>query len=180
MLIASRVPVRAWKAIGWVALVAALLAQALVFSPLGVSVNGNRNWIGVGGMRLQPSEAMKLALVLWGAAVLARKRLLLDRWVHVAVPVMFPVGFIAIGLVLAGHDLGTALVLLMILAALLFAAGRAGPRVPHRRRRHGRPRRHHGHHQREPHAAHRELARRRLRRPPRHLLPVDPRQVRPR
>jgi cell division protein FtsW len=126
MLLASRVPVRAWKAIGWVALVVALLAQALVFSPLGVSVNGNRNWIGVGSMRLQPSEGMKLALVLWGAAVLARKRSLLDRWVHVLVPVMFPVGVLAIGLVLAGHDLGTALVLLLIMAALLFAAGAPG------------------------------------------------------
>ncbi len=126
MLVASRVPVRAWKAIGWVALVVALVAQALVFTRLGVSVGGNRNWIGVGGMRLQPSEGMKLALVLWGAAVLARKRNLLDRWVHVMVPVMFPVGVIGIGLVLAGHDLGTALVLLLILAALLFAAGAPG------------------------------------------------------
>ena len=92
----------------------------------GVSVNGNRNWIELGGQRLQPSEALKLALVLWGAAVLARKRLLLDRWVHVLVPVLVPVGVLAIGLVLAGHDLGTALVLLMILGALLFAAGAPG------------------------------------------------------
>ncbi|WP_426566628.1 putative lipid II flippase FtsW [Angustibacter sp. McL0619] len=123
MLVASRVPVRLWKRIGWVVLVGALLAQLLVFTSLGVSVNGNRNWIGVGGQRLQPSEALKLALVLWGAAVLARKRLLLDRWVHVLVPVLAPVGVLTIGLVLAGHDLGTALVLLLILAALLFAAG---------------------------------------------------------
>ena len=66
---------------------------------------------------------MKLALVLWGAAVLARKRLLLDRWVHVLVPVLLPVGVLAIGLVLAGHDLGTALVLLMILGALVSRPG---------------------------------------------------------
>ncbi|GAB3597922.1 putative lipid II flippase FtsW [Angustibacter peucedani] len=126
MVVASRVPVRVWKAVGWVALVVALFAQALVFSPLGVTVNGNRNWVGVAGMRLQPSEGMKLALVLWGAAVLARKRSMLDRWTHVAVPVLFPVGVVAIGLVLAGHDLGTALVLLLVLAALLFAAGAPG------------------------------------------------------
>jgi cell division protein FtsW len=123
MLVASRVPVRWWKRFGWVVLVGALAAQMLVFTGLGVSVNGNRNWIELGGQRLQPSEALKLALVLWGAAVLARKRLLLDRWVHVLVPVLVPVGVLAIGLVLAGHDLGTALVLLMILGALVFAAG---------------------------------------------------------
>ncbi|GAA4353100.1 putative lipid II flippase FtsW [Angustibacter luteus] len=123
MLVASRVPVRWWKRFGWVVLIGALAAQLLVFTGLGVSVNGNRNWIELGGQRLQPSEGLKLALVLWGAAVLARKRLLLDRWVHVLVPVLAPVGVLAIALVLAGHDLGTALVLLMILGALLFAAG---------------------------------------------------------
>jgi cell division protein FtsW len=74
-------------------------------------------------MRLQPSEALKLALVLWGAMVLARKRALLDRWMHAVVPVLFPVGAVALALVLAGRDLGTTLVLLMLLGALLFAAG---------------------------------------------------------
>ncbi len=126
MLLASRIPVRVWKGLGWIALVVALLAQLLVFTPLGVSVSGNRNWIGIGSMRLQPSEALKLALVIWGAAVLARKRAMLDRAAHVVVPVLFPVGFAAIALVLAGRDLGTSLVLLTVLAALLFAAGAPG------------------------------------------------------
>jgi cell division protein FtsW len=123
MLIASRVPVRWWKAMGWPALGLAVAGQMLVFSSLGVSVNGNRNWVELAGLRLQPSEAMKFALVLWGAAVLARKRLLLDQWVHVLVPVLMPAGLVSIGLVLAGHDLGTGLVLLLILGSLLFAAG---------------------------------------------------------
>ena len=57
MLVASRVPVRWWKRFGWVVLVGALAAQMLVFTGLGVSVNGNRNWIELGGQRLQPSEA---------------------------------------------------------------------------------------------------------------------------
>jgi cell division protein FtsW len=126
MVLAARLPVRAWRRSGWVLLVCALVAQALVFTPLGVSVNGNRNWVALPGLRLQPSEIMKLALVVWGASVLARKRALLDRWVHVLVPLLLPFGVIAIGLVLAGSDLGTALVLLLILASLLFAAGAPG------------------------------------------------------
>jgi cell division protein FtsW len=123
MLAASRVPVRWWRRVGWPALLVTVGAQLMVFSPLGVTVNGNRNWVQLGGLRLQPSEAMKLALVLWGAAVLARKRALLGRWSHVLVPVLFPAGAVAIGLVLAGHDLGTGLVLLLILGSLVFAAG---------------------------------------------------------
>ena len=123
MVAASRLPLQAWKRMGWVAVVVTLVAQLMVFTPLGVEVKGNRNWIGVAGMRLQPSEALKLALVVWGAAVLARKRPLLENWVHAAVPLLFPVGVVALGLVLAGHDLGTAMILLIILAALLFGAG---------------------------------------------------------
>lgn len=120
---AARLPVAAWRRIGWLALAVTIIAQLFVFSPLGVSVNGNRNWIGIGSMRLQPSEALKLALVLWGAAVLARKRPLLGDWRHATVPLLFPVGGLALLLVLGGHDLGTSLVLLVILGALLFAAG---------------------------------------------------------
>jgi cell division protein FtsW len=123
MVVAARLPVRAWRRIGWAALAVTLVAQLFVFTPLGVSVNGNRNWIGVGSMRLQPSEALKLALVLWGAGVLARKRPLLADWRHAAVPLLAPVGGLALLLVLAGHDLGTSLVLLLILGSLLFAAG---------------------------------------------------------
>ncbi len=123
LLVASRLPVAMWRRLGWLLIVATLTAQLLVFTPLGVSVNGNRNWIALGGMRLQPSEAVKLALVVWGATVLASKRQLLPDWKHAVVPLLFPAGFLALALVLAGHDLGTAMILLLILGALLFAAG---------------------------------------------------------
>ncbi|NHC45561.1 FtsW/RodA/SpoVE family cell cycle protein, partial [Motilibacter aurantiacus] len=70
----------------------------------------------------QPSEAAKLALVLWGADLLARKWRLLDQWKHLLVPLL-PVGGLFLLFVLLGQDLGTALVLMAILLALLFFAG---------------------------------------------------------
>jgi len=124
LLLAARLPVRWWKRLAWPMLLGALALQALVFVPgLGVEVNGNRNWIRVAGFTAQPSEAIKLALVVWTAAVLARKRELLGSIGHVLVPVLFPVGALALGLVLAGRDLGTALVIMIMLAGLFFAAG---------------------------------------------------------
>ena len=124
LLVAARTPVRWWKRLAWPLLLGALALQALVFVPgLGVEVNGNRNWIRVAGFTAQPSEAIKLALVVWSAAVLARKRDLLGSIGHVLVPVLFPVGALALGLVLAGRDLGTALVIMITLAGLFFAAG---------------------------------------------------------
>lgn len=123
VVVASRVPLRAWKALSVPVLVGALFLQLLVFTPLGVSVNGNRNWLEIGPISLQPSEFAKVGLVLVGATVLTAKRKLLGRMGHVVIPFLFPVAAVTIGLVLLGHDLGTVMVMGGIVAALLFAAG---------------------------------------------------------
>jgi len=122
--VANRLPLRLWKRMSVAMLVAALLFQALVFVPgLGFSVSGNRNWIHIAGKQVQPSEFAKVALVLFGASVLTRKRPLLGKFLHVTVPLLFPAGGALLLLVLAGNDLGTALVLLAIIGGMLFVAG---------------------------------------------------------
>ena len=122
--VASRLSLVTWKRVAVPVLAVAILLQSLVFVPsLGVRVNGNRNWIHIAGQQVQPSEFAKLALVLFGAAVLTRKRHNLDRYLHVAVPLVFPAGAVLLMLVLGGGDLGTSLVLLGILAGMLFVAG---------------------------------------------------------
>ena len=120
--VASRLPVRFYKAVGWPALGVAAFLQLLVFTPLGVSVNGNRNWLDLGPVVIQPSEVAKVALALWLGVVLSRKRALLPEWKHSLIPVVPAVGAL-IGLVLLGQDLGTALVLIMLVAGAMFIAG---------------------------------------------------------
>ena len=122
MWLASRLPARAWRLLGYVALATSLALLVLV-AVAGTEVNGNRNWLDFGGpFRIQPSELAKLALVLWGADLLARKERLLNQYKHLLVPLV-PVGGAVLGLVLLGGDLGTALIIAAILAALLFVAG---------------------------------------------------------
>jgi cell division protein FtsW len=123
LFVASRIPIRTWKALSVVILVGSVLMQLLVFTPLGFSVQGNRNWVSFGPITLQPSEFAKVGLILVGAAVLTAKRRSLGRLRHVVVPFVFPVAAVTIGLVLLGHDLGTVMVMGGIVAALLFAAG---------------------------------------------------------
>jgi cell division protein FtsW len=123
MWVASRLPVRVYRRIAWPLLGAATVFQLMVFIPgLGVAINGNQNWVRVGGFSAQPSEAVKLALAIWLGAVLARKRPLLSQWKHALIPAI-PVAAAMIGLILVGNDLGTAMVMMMLVAGALFVAG---------------------------------------------------------
>ncbi|TLM81593.1 putative lipid II flippase FtsW [Pseudarthrobacter sp. NamE2] len=121
MFVLSRINVTWLKRLAWIAIGVALVLLVLV-QVVGAEVNGNKNWIDIGGITFQPSEASKLALALWMATVLARKGRLLSRWQHVAVPAV-PMAGAVIVLVMVGNDLGTAMIIMMITAAALFFAG---------------------------------------------------------
>lgn len=122
MFLLSRMPMRFLKRMAWPALFGAIALQLLVFTPLGIEDGGNRNWISVAGFTLQPSEFLKLSLAIWIGYVLMRKHTMLGTWHHVFIPVV-PVGALAIGTVLAGKDLGTAMVLVLVLLGCLFFSG---------------------------------------------------------
>lgn len=99
-------------------LILAVGSMALLI-PFGRNINGNTNWISFGPIDLQPSEFAKLFLVLWAAFMIER---------HINRPIMvfrsLLVGFSAVLLiVLAGQDLGSAVVIGLILATLLYLAG---------------------------------------------------------
>ena len=122
MVVASRLPVRFFRRMAYPTLVVALVALVAVLV-IGRDVNGQRNWIELGGpFRFQPSEFAKLAIVLWSADLLARKQGLLDQWKHLLVPLL-PVTLGIIGLVLLEGDVGTALIMVPMVAAVLYVNG---------------------------------------------------------
>jgi cell division protein FtsW len=85
-------------------------------------VNGNKNWLALGPVQIQPAELAKLAVILWCAHIYAKKERLLGDWRHTLIPVV-PLMGLVIGLVVMGHDLGTALVLMAIVLGLLWVVG---------------------------------------------------------
>ena len=115
---------RRLKVLGWVGIVLAFVLQLLTFTPLGFANNGNRNWVQFGTtfFRIQPSEFAKLAIVVWGADLLARKRKLLDQPKHLLVPFV-PVSALLIGLVVLQADLGTGMIMGAIVVAVLWFVG---------------------------------------------------------
>ncbi|MET7858985.1 putative lipid II flippase FtsW [Streptomyces sp. NPDC005318] len=126
LVTASRMPVKLHRALAYPLLMGTVFLMVLVQVPgIGMSVNGNQNWLYLGGpFQLQPSEFGKLALILWGADLLARKqdRRLLVQWKHMLVPLV-PVAFMLLGLIMLGGDMGTAIILTAILFGLLWLAG---------------------------------------------------------
>lgn len=119
-----RLPIRVYRKLGYPLLaLAALLLLAVLVPGVGASVNGARRWIALpAGLQLQPSEPAKLALLIWGADLLARKERLLDQRRHLLIPLL-PVTVILAALVMAEPDMGTTIVLLTITCALLWFAG---------------------------------------------------------
>ena len=123
MLIAARMRASFWKRWSGIFLLMALGLQFLtVATPLGHDRGGNRNWITIGSFSGQPSEFVKVSLVIWLGYILFKKREVMDNWRQLVVPLV-PIGGAAVGLVLLGGDLGTSIILTAIVMGAIFFAG---------------------------------------------------------
>lgn len=122
LLLASRAPISFWKRWAGVAVVLGVALQLLVFTPLGYGTGGNQSWLDFGSFTAQPSELIKLALVIWLPWILVKKAALLEDWRQVLVPIG-PIVAVCVGLVLLGNDLGSASIIILLALGTLFFAG---------------------------------------------------------
>ena len=122
MLTIARLPAIFWRRWARNAVMLGLALQLLVFTGLGYDYGGNQNWISIAGFTAQPSEFLKLALVIWLATVLSDRANAFTDWRSVVIPAV-PVSLVAVVLVLFGQDLGTASIMIAIVLAALFFAG---------------------------------------------------------
>ena len=102
-------------------LVVSALVLCLGVLAIGPRINGARRWIDVGPLVFQPSELAKLALVVWTAAYLSRR-----RPPRTLKELGRPIGYLVLlfaALVLVEPDLGTALTLLLVVGAILLVSG---------------------------------------------------------
>jgi len=120
LVIVSRLPLDRLRALAPTLVVTALILCLGVLA-VGEQINGARRWITVGPLVFQPSELAKLAVVVWTSAYLSRRtppRTLQE--------LARPLGILVLvfaGLVLVEPDLGTALVLLLVVGAVLLVSG---------------------------------------------------------
>ena len=113
MFLAARTSVQLWRGLarGGIFVSIGLLIAVLV---IGVEVYGQRNWIEIfGPFRFQPSEFAKIALILWGADLLARRDQRIRTWGQLLIPIL-PVTLMIMVLVLLEGDYGNAMVIGMM------------------------------------------------------------------
>ena len=120
---------RVWRSLSWVLLVASVIGLVLVLVPgVGIERFGSTRWIGVPPLVFQPSELAKLGTLLWLADVLERKRPrdgAAHRTDHLLVPALPLLVLLAL-LVMMQPDLGTTILLGLIVGAVLWVEGLPG------------------------------------------------------
>ena len=124
-LFVSNLDHRTWRRLSWAAMVVSIVGLVAVIAGAGVTRGGATRWIGFGPFVVQPSELAKLATLLWLADVLARKardtqpRHTVNHLLVPAVPVLLLQG----ALIMLQPDLGTTVLLALIVGAVLFHEG---------------------------------------------------------
>lgn len=123
-LFTSRLDYRLWRerfAVPLLITTGVLLGLVLVPS-IGLSVNGARRWLGVGGFTFQPSELAKLALVVWVADMVTRRQRNVRDLQTTLTPILL-MTLVFTALLVVEPDLGTALVICAVVFVVLYMAG---------------------------------------------------------
>lgn len=123
MLLAAKTPYQFWQRIAYPFLAITIGLLLFVLHPaVGHSAGGSSRWIQLGPVNIQPSELAKLAAVAFVATVLTKKWKKLDDLGAWTVPLLVPIGAVAL-LIMLQPDLGTTIVIAGITFVLLFVAG---------------------------------------------------------
>lgn len=123
LFISALVPPATYRRLAYPLLAPTLLVLILVLIPgIGLSRGGARRWLPLGGFAFQPAELAKLCLVLYLAHSLAKKKEKVHTFSMGVLPHLI-VGGIFLGLILLEPDLGTALILGLVLFLVLFVGG---------------------------------------------------------
>jgi cell division protein FtsW len=128
--IAFQIPMRAWEKLApWLFVVGCALLVVVLVPGIGKTVNGSRRWLPLGIVNIQPSEFMKLAVVLYAASYAVRKA----AFLHAEQPLkqtllrgflpLFAVIVAVGGLLIVEPDFGAFVVIVAIGFCILFVGG---------------------------------------------------------
>lgn len=123
MIFLMRMPYQVWKKYATILLIVCFALLVIVKIPgIGIVRGGAQSWIGVGAFSIQPSEFMKLGLIIFLASRLADFQKYITSFKQGFLPLMLLI-FVAFGLIMLQPDLGTGIVLVLTCCVMIFVAG---------------------------------------------------------
>jgi cell division protein FtsW len=122
LALAMRVDYRTYRNDTFVWALLGLVTLMLIAVLFSAPINGTRRWFGLGSLGVQPSELAKIACVFFTALILERRMHRIDELSYSMLPIGIVVSVLG-GLILLQPDFGTAISLLLIVVAMVFAAG---------------------------------------------------------
>ncbi|MBQ7834727.1 MAG: FtsW/RodA/SpoVE family cell cycle protein [Ruminiclostridium sp.] len=122
-LVISAIDYRLIAKMWWLYTPASLLLVLLLFTPLGVGVDGadDIGWLRIGSFQFQPSELLKIAFIMTFSLHLSKVGDKLNELPNMLL--LAAHGLIPVGLIMLQGDDGSALVFLFMFIAMLFSAG---------------------------------------------------------
>lgn len=122
-LMVFRIKIETWQTVAPYLFVGTLILLTLVLIPgVGKGVNGAKRWLSLGIFNVQPSELMKLFIVLYAADYTVRKQEVMHKLTRGFMPMMLAVGVVGL-LLLLEPDLGAFGVIVCIAMGILFLGG---------------------------------------------------------
>jgi len=123
LVVISHVRLEWFERMAYPLIICTMVALALVLVPgIGVTRGGARRWVGIGAFSVQPSEFAKIAVVLYLARSISRKRERMSQFTFGVLPHLVVVGLCAL-LIVRQPDFGTAAILVLVLVLMLFGGG---------------------------------------------------------
>lgn len=120
--ICSRLDYRIWQKLSWPLYGFSLLLLALIFVPgIGATINGSRSWLHLFGFSFQPSELLKLSIIITLSYLLAGNKQKWDDWKNTLLPILAVI-FPGVLLVLMQPDIGTLSIISVIIFVMLYVA----------------------------------------------------------
>ncbi len=127
MFVASKVSYKTYDRWAFPILIAGVILLLLVFTPFGVSINGARRWIGVGGFTIMPGELAKPAVAMFTASFICKDPDRIRSFRNGVLPLLVIMALMA-GLILKQPNMSTAVTVAGIMVLVMMVGGM---RIPH-------------------------------------------------
>ncbi len=120
LIFVINIPFNKYKYLSYILIIANIILLILVLIPgFGIKAGGAQSWLDFGVFSIQPSEFVKLSLIIFASDILVRKRNSINRFIHLVIPLLLIVSIITF-LVFLQPDLGTAIIIWLFLFTILF------------------------------------------------------------